>query len=311
MMSRTRQVVFDSGSAFERISSEMFRSTFNTDNGDVDKTPEDNMDGRSDDKGPEVESLALGHQCGQTMAFVGCERTSQIFVYDISDPTNVVFQSAIDVIGDTKASPLANYDAMDPTKKEDRTMAHLGTWDPEAISYDQEHNLLVVSGSVSGTVAVFEVSGWNCEVRTGFLPKVELKLMENMKIPSDYTNDHMFSTNASHLDYEWDKGAAEKSAFLDKFVVVVGETKFVQVIDMAKYKTMQSTITDAKYIDAPGTDAATCKSADGEKLVAVATEGLASKQDPGRVLIFTLSDMGKLTFISEISTIGALPDSIH
>jgi hypothetical protein len=30
------------------------------------------------------------------MAFVGCERTSQIFVYDISDPTNVVFQSAIE-----------------------------------------------------------------------------------------------------------------------------------------------------------------------------------------------------------------------
>ncbi|KAJ1490232.1 hypothetical protein T484DRAFT_1884549 [Baffinella frigidus] len=56
---------------------------------------------------------------------------------------------------------------MDPTKKEDRTMAHLGTWDPEAISYDQEHNLLVVSGSVSGTVAVFEVTGWNCFVKTG------------------------------------------------------------------------------------------------------------------------------------------------
>jgi len=34
--------------------------------------------------------------CSQTMAFVGCERTSQIFVYDISDPTNVVFQSAIE-----------------------------------------------------------------------------------------------------------------------------------------------------------------------------------------------------------------------
>lgn len=51
------------------------------------------------------------------------------------------------------------------------------------------------------------MSGWNCEVRTGFLPKVELKLMENMKIPSDYTNDHMFSTNASHLDYEWDSAS--------------------------------------------------------------------------------------------------------
>ena len=33
----------------------------------------------------------------------------------------------------------------------------VGTWDPEAVSYDQEHNLLVVSGSVSGTLAVFEV----------------------------------------------------------------------------------------------------------------------------------------------------------
>ncbi|KAJ1490229.1 hypothetical protein T484DRAFT_1884547 [Baffinella frigidus] len=144
----------------------------------------------------------------------------------------------------------------------------------------------------------------------GLRAEVMLNLKENIKLPSSYANN-MFSTNVTDHGYEWLTGTAEKSDFMDNFVVVVGETKFVQVLNMAKYKTMQSNITDAKYIDAPGTDAATCKSADGEKLVAVATEGLASKQDPGRVLIFTLSDMGKLTFISEISTIGALPDSIH
>lgn len=44
-------------------------------------------DSRSDDKGLEVESLTIATVCGQTFLFVGAERTSTIFVFDISVST--------------------------------------------------------------------------------------------------------------------------------------------------------------------------------------------------------------------------------
>ena len=48
-----------------------------------------------------------------------------------------------------------------------------------------------------------QVSGWTCEVKTGFA-KVELKLQENMKLPSSYANNE-FSTSAADLGYAWDR----------------------------------------------------------------------------------------------------------
>ena len=42
------------------------------------------MDGRSDDKGLEVESLTIASICDKHYLFVGAERTSTIFVFDIT-----------------------------------------------------------------------------------------------------------------------------------------------------------------------------------------------------------------------------------
>jgi hypothetical protein len=42
------------------------------------------------------------------------------------------------------------------------------TFRAQAISYDPATNLVVVAGSLSGTVAVFEVDGWDCAPATGF-----------------------------------------------------------------------------------------------------------------------------------------------
>ena len=42
------------------------------------------MDGRSDDKGLEVESLTIASVCDKHYLFVGAERTSTIFVFDIT-----------------------------------------------------------------------------------------------------------------------------------------------------------------------------------------------------------------------------------
>ena len=90
-------IAFDSGADFEAKSSSLFGKTFNAEleEGTITTAMKDE---RSDDKGPEVESLALATQCGKTIAFVGTERTSQIFVYDITDPKKVEFQSAIEYV---------------------------------------------------------------------------------------------------------------------------------------------------------------------------------------------------------------------
>jgi len=47
---------------------------------------ESNVEGRSDDKGPEPEGVAVGQVGGRTYAFVGFERVGGIAVFDITDP---------------------------------------------------------------------------------------------------------------------------------------------------------------------------------------------------------------------------------
>lgn len=71
--------VFDSGDDFESIIATAFGSEF--------------AENRSDDKGPEPESVVIGEVGGKTLAFIGLERTGGIMIYDISDPNNPVFES--------------------------------------------------------------------------------------------------------------------------------------------------------------------------------------------------------------------------
>ncbi len=73
-------LVFDSGDAFERITADQVPALFNS-NG----TP-DSFDGRSDNKGPEPEGVAVGTIDGQTYAFIGLERVGGIMVYNVTEP---------------------------------------------------------------------------------------------------------------------------------------------------------------------------------------------------------------------------------
>jgi 2',3'-cyclic-nucleotide 2'-phosphodiesterase (5'-nucleotidase family) len=77
--------VFDSGDAFEQITSEAAPEFFNSNHS------ESNFEGRSDDKGPEPENLAIGEVDGRTYAFIGFERVSGIAVFDISVPADTTF----------------------------------------------------------------------------------------------------------------------------------------------------------------------------------------------------------------------------
>ena len=83
-----------------------------------------------------------------------------------------------------------------------------------------------------------------------------------------------------------------------------------QVVDTKDHKTAKSKLVDMANIGAPGTDVATCVTAD-ERLLAVATIGSAGKQSPGRVLLYSVGTDGKLTAIRTLTTsIGCLPDQI-
>lgn len=77
--------VFDSGAQFEQVTAEALPEFFNSNH------TESNLEGRSDDKGPEPEGLAVGAVGDRTYAFVGFERVGGVIVYDITSPDAVSF----------------------------------------------------------------------------------------------------------------------------------------------------------------------------------------------------------------------------
>eukprot|EP00883_Tetradesmus_obliquus_P007510 jgi/Sobl393_1/18142/SZX59566.1 len=86
--------VFDSAAQLEQLSAALLPDVFNSEG------TNETFDGRSDNKGPEPEGLAIGELPGSSkksparrILFLGTERLSVIFVYDITDPSNPVFQS--------------------------------------------------------------------------------------------------------------------------------------------------------------------------------------------------------------------------
>lgn len=74
------QLQFDSGNQFEAEIAKRNPEMFNA-NGS-----QEEMDDRSDDKGPEPESLTIGQIDGRHYAFIGMERNNALFAYDISNP---------------------------------------------------------------------------------------------------------------------------------------------------------------------------------------------------------------------------------
>lgn len=123
--------VFDSGDQLEQITAVQVPSIFNS-NGSF-TSP--NFDTRSDNKGPEPEGVVVGVVNGRTYAFIGAERTGDVFVYEVTNPTNPVFVEYINTPEDISPEGLTFISAADsPTGK----------------------SLLVTANEVSNTVAVFE-----------------------------------------------------------------------------------------------------------------------------------------------------------
>lgn len=127
----TGALVYDSGDDFEQITATAVPAIFNS-NGDA-----GTFDTRSDNKGPEPESVTTGSFFGRTFAFVGLERTGGVMVYEITDPLAPSF-----VLYEPNAA---------------------GALAPEGLVFipgaqgPDGRALLVSSNEVSGTVSIYEV----------------------------------------------------------------------------------------------------------------------------------------------------------
>ncbi|MFW1941455.1 choice-of-anchor I family protein [Acinetobacter junii] len=135
------QLVWDSGSEFEKKAAELFPTYFNTDHEAV------SLDDRSDNKGPEPEGITLGTIGAKTFAFIGLERMSGVMVYDITTPMRPKF---------IEYFTTRNFVETDSAKQGD-----LG---PEGLIFiaakDSPNGkpLLVVGNEVSGSTAIYQVN---------------------------------------------------------------------------------------------------------------------------------------------------------
>lgn len=132
------ELVYDSGSDFEKTTAGLYGVNFNNDEA------ENDPDTRSDAKGPEPEALTIGQVGERTYAFIGMERMGGIAMYDITDPYGVQFISYTN-----------NRDFNDIDK---------GDLAPEGMTFVKAENsptgspLVIVGNEISGTVVVYQVN---------------------------------------------------------------------------------------------------------------------------------------------------------
>jgi hypothetical protein len=134
-------LVFDSGSDFERIIANINPDFFNVSN------DANEADARSDAKGPEPEAIEIAELDGRTIAFIGLERDSGIMIYDITDPHAPSFLRYLnnrDYFADPESNAAGD---LGPEGLHFISAAESPTGKP----------LLAVANEVSGTTTLYEV----------------------------------------------------------------------------------------------------------------------------------------------------------
>jgi LPXTG-motif cell wall-anchored protein len=153
------ELVWDSGSQLEEIVARDYPAAFNSDSSDsaassllmVQGQPA-RMDGRSDDKGPEPEALAVGTIGAQTFAFVGLERMGGIMVYDVSNPASPTYIRYKNAALDGLALDPANNTTPGSLDVSPEGMVFV----PAALS-PNDKPMLIVANELSGTTTMYEV----------------------------------------------------------------------------------------------------------------------------------------------------------
>ncbi|SDO28296.1 LPXTG-motif cell wall anchor domain-containing protein [Microbacterium sp. ru370.1] len=150
--------VFDSGSDFEHITHHANPDFFNSNHS------ESNLEGRSDDKGPEPENLAIGEVDGRTYAFIGLERVGGVMTYDITDPANATYAGYVN----NRDFSISVEDQLTGDQAADRELlATAGDLGPEGVEFISAADsptgrpLVAVGNEVSGTTTVFAVENPN------------------------------------------------------------------------------------------------------------------------------------------------------
>ncbi len=134
-------LIWDSHNQLEVFNAESRPGAFNMSHTD------NVIDGRSDDKGPEPEAITVGTVGGRTYAFVGMERTSNIAIYDLTNPLSPQFQG---LFGNRDTTAATN-------------TAAAGDLGPEGITFIRQQDsptgkpLLVVANEISGTTTVWQI----------------------------------------------------------------------------------------------------------------------------------------------------------
>lgn len=143
-------LVFDSGDAFERITHAAIPGFFNSNH------TASVLEGRSDDKGPEPEGMAIGTLSGRTYAFIGFERVGGIAVFDITDPLATHFVTYIN----NRDFSVSVEDADDPSA----VLSQAGDLGPEGLAFIPAAGsptgaaMLAVGNEVSGTTTLFSIT---------------------------------------------------------------------------------------------------------------------------------------------------------
>ena len=144
--------VFDSGAEIEAITAAAIPDHANSNH------TEANVEGRSDDKGPEPENLAIGQVGDRTYAFVGLERIGGVIVYDITDPAASSFVTYVnnrDFTVDAEAD-LSGVGDLGAEGVTFITAEASGTGEP----------MLAVANEVSGTTTLFSLTDLNALAET-------------------------------------------------------------------------------------------------------------------------------------------------
>lgn len=183
--------VYNSGSDFEKITARIFPDFFNTSN-DEDKGI-DELDARSNKKGPEAENITVLNIKNKTYAIVGLERISGIMIYDITDPSNPVYKDYfnnrifIKSVNDGEEVGLEKRGNIGPE----------GLCAIEAKDSPTGKPIVLVANEVSGTVQVIEFN-YSEDEKNSEIPWIDIE--DNAEIVEVDENNYDSLTHRDNIE---------------------------------------------------------------------------------------------------------------
>jgi hypothetical protein len=172
------------------------------------------MSDRSDDKGPEPESVVTAVIDAKTYAFVALERQSAILIYDVTNPNLPEFVQYLSSRNFTET----------PVSTSGTGIGTGGDLGPEGLlvipASDSPcgKNLLIVSYEVSGSVAVYEIAVSTTTANSKLIESKELGVYPN-------------PTTGSYLNVSKTIESGQIFNSLGQIMKYVGNTNKIDVVD--------------------------------------------------------------------------------